>query len=254
MPYFTSINTQIHYKSTGSGTPIIFVPPPALGAEAFQYQFSQLADHFQVITFDPAGNGKSGKENIQEQSIREWSDDILALADHLSLEKILLCGYSLGGSPVQEFAAAHPDRAAGIILLASFPEVRTKLLAAKIKTGEAVTAMNFKRFLAAGLAVAHSSNKKVRKNLQRNIEQSSFSVVKNIYRNGRHYSIMNKISSIECPVAFIYGAWDPVARPYADLYRQKLPQLQLIKISNASHQLTTRAAPQVNAIIRSLYQ
>lgn len=254
MPYFKSNNISLYYESEGSGKPIIFIPPPALGAASFHQQKEQLTSSFRVITFDPPGNGNSYHGKIEKQSIEDWTEDILALANHLSLNQVILCGYSLGGLPAQEFASTYPSRTAGLILICSFPEVQTKFLSAKIKAGEFIAGKKWMRLLAKGLSISHSSRHDTQRLLEKEILRSSPLLVKSLYDAGRFHSVTRKLEYLKCPVAFIYGAWDPISRPYADLYKQKIRHVDLIKIPNAAHQLVTRASPQVNAIIRSLYQ
>jgi pimeloyl-ACP methyl ester carboxylesterase len=48
--------------------------------------------------------------------IVELSDSMYALLDRLSIERTVVCGNSLGALLALEFAAAHPDRTAGLIL------------------------------------------------------------------------------------------------------------------------------------------
>jgi pimeloyl-ACP methyl ester carboxylesterase len=253
MPFFQSGEDLLYYEEKGDGPPLFFVPPPALGTEPFRQQKETLSRKFRVVSFDPAGTGRSPSNARKEHSVQEWSADILALADHLALDKILLCGYSLGGSASQEFAAAFPERIKGLILLCTFPEVNTAFLSAKIQLGEWAAGHDFRSLLARVLSVSHTSRQDNRSGLKERILRSNTSLVRSMYYHGRHYKATERLTEITCPVTYIYGEWDPIARPYVNMYRRFLSHAEIVKISGAFHQLPTRNTEEVNAIIAGKY-
>lgn len=59
MPYADINGTRLYYQVKGQGVPILFLHPPLMTGLTFAYQQHQLADQFQVITFDIRGHGKS---------------------------------------------------------------------------------------------------------------------------------------------------------------------------------------------------
>lgn len=253
MPFFESRRGPLYYEETGNGPPLFFIPPPALGTESFLQQKEDLSAKFHVISFDPAGTGRSPDHGRREYTIEEWTEDILSLADHLQIEKILLCGYSLGGSPSQEFAVSYPERIKSLILICTFPEVTTMFLSAKIRMGEWTAGRDFRALLAEGLAFSHTKRKDNREGIRNRIHLSRPELVRSMYFHGRHYRVTDRLEKITCPVTFMYGAFDPVARPYADLYRAHLPHAEIVKISGAFHQLPTQNTREVNAIITGMF-
>jgi aminoacrylate hydrolase len=48
--------------------------------------------------------------------VQQWSDDLLALVDHLDIDRFHLVGHSTGGVISQMFAASHPDRTQSLVL------------------------------------------------------------------------------------------------------------------------------------------
>ncbi|WP_018923314.1 alpha/beta fold hydrolase [Salsuginibacillus kocurii] len=253
MPYFYSNGIHLYYESVGSGPALVFIPPPALGAASFLQQQEGLKDHFQVITFDPIGNGNSSAGNKKTHSVKEWAEDVRALADHLELDNIIPCGYSMGGAAAQEFAVSYPHRTAGLVLICTFPEVSTWMLHAKIKIGEWTFEKDLRSLLAEGLAISHTNRKDNKHWLKKWVKRSYPTLVKNMYYQGRQYQVTDKLSTITCPVTYIYGRFDPVARPYIDLYKKHLPNFQFVKIPGTTHQIPTRAANEVNGIISGIY-
>jgi pimeloyl-ACP methyl ester carboxylesterase len=84
--------------------------------------------HFRVLRLDVAGFGLSGPDPQRDYSDAADVRRLLALLDQLGLQSVTLVGHSMGGRIAWNFAAAHPQRVARLVLLApdgfSFPEAR----------------------------------------------------------------------------------------------------------------------------------
>ncbi|HEY1973946.1 MAG TPA: alpha/beta fold hydrolase [Pseudonocardia sp.] len=52
-------------------------------------------------------------------TIADCADDVLAVLDELGLDRVVVCGYSLGGPVGMHLALAHPERVAGLVLAAT---------------------------------------------------------------------------------------------------------------------------------------
>jgi pimeloyl-ACP methyl ester carboxylesterase len=250
MPYFTSHSLKLYYEDTGTGPPLLLFPPPALGSSPFIPQQEALPDTIRLLTFHPRGNGYS--ETDGRETIASWADDAAALLDHLGIQQASLCGYSMGGAPVQDFAIRYPERTKSILLLCTFPEVNTKLLEKKITLGELLTQKRWTGFLGRALGTTHSARTDIEKTVWGTAEQSDPGAIRRLYTSGRFYSALPELASVHSPVYYIYGRWDPIALPYVNQYKALIPHVRLIRISEGFHQLPTRASSQVNSIIRSI--
>ncbi|WP_179124103.1 alpha/beta fold hydrolase [Marinococcus halophilus] len=249
MPYFTSDDTSIYYESRGEGPVLIFVSPPGLGCSAFEQQHP-LADDFQVVTFDPRGNGRSERGNISENIIEQWTEDIYALASHLQAGQVTLCGYSYGGLPSQLFAYRYPEKTAALIMISSFPRVRTWMLAGKFRLGIWSTYENLIGTIGKALAFSHTSDQEQQKRIDWNIENSSPDVLERMYQNGRFQDNRSLLPAITCPVMTIFGTNDVFVKKNQHDFRTYLPGMHNVHIQGKAHQLPTRAAEEMNAIIR----
>ncbi len=77
-------------------------------------QVAEFQDRYRMITYDARGYGHSETTATVEFSNRA---DLLALLDHLQLERPILMGCSRGGQIVSEFALEFPDRISALILV-----------------------------------------------------------------------------------------------------------------------------------------
>lgn len=70
-----------------------------------------------VVALDQRGHGESEKLYEPDAYARgKLASDVLALMDHLGLERADLCGYSMGSRTVLAAALAAPDRVSNLIL------------------------------------------------------------------------------------------------------------------------------------------
>jgi proline iminopeptidase len=116
---------KIYYEVIGSGKsiPLVLVN----GGPGLDHMYlhtstawDMLARNRRIIFYDQRGNGRSSplKEG-QSCTLADQIDDLEALRAHLDLEKMILLGSSWGGYLSMAYAARHPERVAGLILVDS---------------------------------------------------------------------------------------------------------------------------------------
>ncbi len=76
-----------------------------------------LKAKYRVIRFDQVGHGLTGPDPKDDYSRDNYATDILAVADKLGLKTFVLGGNSMGGKHALAFAAKHPERLTGLVLV-----------------------------------------------------------------------------------------------------------------------------------------
>jgi pimeloyl-ACP methyl ester carboxylesterase len=115
MPSFTYNDTTIAYLDEGAGDPVVLVHGFASNKEVnwvFPGWIVPLKEAgFRVIALDNRGHGASSKfYETERYHIPEMTKDVIALLDHLKIEKADLVGYSMGAR-ISAYAASHyPSR------------------------------------------------------------------------------------------------------------------------------------------------
>ena len=83
----------------------------------FDRQVAALAPQYRVITWDERGHG--GTRAAGSFTYWDSAADVLALLDHLSVERAVLAGMSQGGFLSLRAALTAPDRVRALVLIDS---------------------------------------------------------------------------------------------------------------------------------------
>jgi pimeloyl-ACP methyl ester carboxylesterase len=100
---------KIYYALYGQGTPVILLHGGLGNADHWANQVPALADRFEVVAIDSRGQGRSTRSN-GTITYDLMAEDVIAVMDHLKLERAALVGWSDGGEIALKIAISHPAR------------------------------------------------------------------------------------------------------------------------------------------------
>lgn len=249
MPLVHVNGTSIHYHVHGSGIPIIFIHPPLLTRANFTYQSVQLADEFKVITFDIRGHGHSGNSQ-QPITYPLIVEDMKQLLDYLEIKKAYVCGYSTGGSIALEAMLTYPDRFLGGILISAMSEASDLWNRSRLAMAVSAATLKAKNTIALSISWGNADSTTTFTNLYKDAKLGSIAHWRQYYRYSLLYNCTAKLNRIHAPVLLIYGGKDTSFHRYAKLLHQGLPNNELRFIKNMKHQIPTKAAAQLNGLVR----
>lgn len=113
---------RIAYDSLGSSERAPLLCAPSLGdtrAEFRKLAPLLVARGYRVLTQDLRGHGESDA-SFASYDANALADDTIAVMDHARIDRAVLVGCSVSGGSAIVTAARHPDRVAGLVLLAPF--------------------------------------------------------------------------------------------------------------------------------------
>jgi pimeloyl-ACP methyl ester carboxylesterase len=121
MPNFNHGDVEIAYLDEGEGEPIVLVHGFASSKNVnwvYPTWVSELRKGGRrVVALDNRGHGESSKlYDVSDYSIPIMAGDILALMDHLEIDRADIMGYSLGGRMAAWLARNAPERLRSAIL------------------------------------------------------------------------------------------------------------------------------------------
>ena len=125
MAIFKNGLVKIHYRESGSGFPLLVIPGGGLEATVAgltNHAFNPLvefSDTYRVIALD-LRNANKGKSEGPLEIERTWdgfTDDQLALVDHLGIDRFIVMGFCIGGPQIWNLLKRAGNRVVSSVLV-----------------------------------------------------------------------------------------------------------------------------------------
>lgn len=107
---------QLYYEIHGDrGTPVLLLHGGMLTIDLnWAELIPTLTQRHRVIGVEAQGHGRSN-DTDREISPAASAGDVVALLDHLQLDRAHVVGHSMGAATALELAVSHPDRVASVV-------------------------------------------------------------------------------------------------------------------------------------------
>lgn len=118
MAYATARDgVRLHYEEAGSGTPLVFIHEFAGDWRSWEPQMRHFSRYYRVITYSARGFKPSDvPEDPTAYSQAHARDDVIAVLDHLGIDRAHVVGLSMGGFATLHVGIAHPQRARSLVI------------------------------------------------------------------------------------------------------------------------------------------
>jgi len=109
-------DTQIHAVDTPGGSPALLFLSGGFGTvRNWDRVLERLGGRYRTVCFDARARGKSGRS--ADYSLQGAVDDVNAVSAAAGLERPIVVGWSQGATIAVRYAAQHPDRVGGLVLV-----------------------------------------------------------------------------------------------------------------------------------------
>jgi pyruvate dehydrogenase E2 component (dihydrolipoamide acetyltransferase) len=247
----------IRYLKRGEGS-LAAILIHGFGGDLNNWLFNHesLATNRAVYALDLPGHGGSSKQ-VVSGSLQEFSEILSGFMSIVEVPRAHLVGHSMGGAVAMEYALAHPDRSASLILIASAG------LGAEID-GEYVDG-----FITA------SRRKEIKPHLEKlfgdpsvlgrrliedilqykrldGVEPALREIAAQFCPGGKQAVVLrDRLRELSMPILVIWGAKDRIL-PVS--HAQDLPEhIQTQILPDAGHMVQMEAAAKVNRLIHSFW-
>jgi len=227
-----TVEETIYYEVTGDGEPLV-LSHGAGGNHAIWFeQVAFFSRRYKVITWDQRSFGNS-TDHAGRHNAEAFAADLLALLDHLQIDKAHLAGQSMGGWTTVRFALDHPDRVRSVILADT--------------TGGIVTdevRLDYER-LRSGEARAEGEKARAEGRLDEDPKRSLlYGQISSL--NGERPTDIGamlfgvdyapRAAELTMPVLMVVGSEDPLFRPQSiRSIANLLPNVRVVEIPGAGH-------------------
>jgi pimeloyl-ACP methyl ester carboxylesterase len=122
MAFFERGDVSIYYEEHGSGFPLLLIAPGGMRSEVTIWErmpwnpITQLSPDYRVIAMDQRNAGRSKAPIQATDSWHVYTEDQLALMDHLGIDRFHVAGMCIGGPYAYGLIEAAPQRVASAVL------------------------------------------------------------------------------------------------------------------------------------------
>ena len=115
MAFFDSGSVRLFYTDDGRGEPpMVFVHGFACDSHDWSWQLPHFREQHRSIAVDLRGHGRSSSPD-SGYTVVEFAEDLAGLLDHLSADRIIAVGHSMGASVVSALAIEHPELVTALV-------------------------------------------------------------------------------------------------------------------------------------------
>ena len=257
---------KMHYGVYGSGEPLLMIHGGLGGGEGsasiVSHHSQQLSSEFQLIVFDRRASGKS-ESALDGYSITNYSRDVSALLDHLSVDKTHILGSSAGGPIAIQFALDYPQRTATLSLVNTMSYVdkeQRNIRQRELELLENTEASSQRTQAANALDVRRPGMREAEPEYFQKLLDLHLKQYDGIVKTMRSYidignSIENRLSELDIPTIIIHGSADsriPIRCGHA--LTNQIKNSSFITIDGAEHGLLANESDKVRRTLEPFWR
>ena len=214
MPIAELEGANIHFERRGVGE-VTYVFCHGLGSNGIKFEKEDMdwyAKHFDVISWDNRGLGRSGSS--EKYSLPLYATDLKNLLQYLNISKSIIFGVSWGGVLAQKFATMFPEMCSAIILDSTSSEVNQKASENWYTRGE-IARLGMENALAGRkLTEAFDGHRTASTNVQPDVSSehlNSYVAQCRATAGLREHPLTHELASIGLPALIVGAGKDSVA-------------------------------------------
>ncbi len=254
MPHFRSGDAQIYYELDGPVDAPVLLLSNSLGTTLDMWA-PQIAQTFRVLRYDTRGHGRSSVPP-GPYSIAQLGGDLVNLLEHLGLDRVNLCGLSMGGITAMWLAVHHPERIERLVLSNTAAYIGpasnwSDRASAVIEKGmEPIVAAVVARWLTPDFARSHPSQVAILQAMLRATDPAGYAANCLAVRDS---DLRRDIARISAPTLIISGTGDLPTPPSDGLaLAEAIAQSQYLELP-AAHLSNQEQPEQFNAAVVAFF-
>ncbi|HNY64257.1 MAG TPA: alpha/beta hydrolase [Deltaproteobacteria bacterium] len=264
MAFFTRGNARIYFEDKGEGEPVIAVHGLIENVLYWKFVEGKLSRSCRFIPMEMRGHGRTVVEGEPDGfDVDTVGEDIVALADHLGLERFHLLTHSTGGFAGVRYAMRDSSRFASLILTNTgsatsvIPAEEGSIRRFHDKFAQTFIRFDWPQMVASlrvipgpffrGIVESDKKNELLRFALEmvsQNDRPTIARFIRSFYRDPDPK--VEGLRRITCPTLVVYGEKDDLFVESSRLMAREIPGAKLIRYKGVGH-MTALEVPELLA-------
>lgn len=258
-------NYELYYEVKGNleaAETIVFLNGVMASLSSWNYQIKALERQYRIICHDFKGQLLSDKP-AGPYTFAQHAADVIALLDHLQIERVHLVGTSYGGEVAMKLAILYPARIKSITVIDSVSELDDLLKASiqlwKSLAGSAKTPDRKKAFFygmlpsiyGAGFIKEQRAMLDARAEATANMDDSYFEGQIQLYDTFLNdVTMTEELHQITCPALIVVGE-DDYLKPvkFSKLIHEQIRGSEFVIVPNCGHVLIFEKFRELNTLL-----
>ena len=258
MPFAEVDGVRLHYLDAGQGDPaLVLLHGFPLHSGMWAPQVEHLSSDRRVIAPDFLGfGGSDAPDSMYRYTMLGFADLLAGLLDHLRLDRVALCGLSMGGYVAFAFLRQYPERVSALVLADTRAEADTSQVferrtdqqdqVARIGTTALI------EVLLAGLLsdTTRATRLDLVEQVRRLMANPAAGYIGGLEAMKHRADSTDELAGITVPTLVIVGEDDALSPPeVARDMQQHIPGSELAVLPHAGHLSNLEAAEEFNAAV-----
>ncbi len=233
MPYLTVEGLKVCYVERhpvpAQSAPVVFIHGAGGSHRHWLHQVRDIP-HSPTYALDLPGHGRS--EGRGRDSIQAYGEWLVSFLDTAGLDRAVLAGHSMGGGIALNLALRHPERVAGLALVATGARLR---VAPAILEGFRHHPERTARLVAEWAFGPEAPAELVRRGLREMVDVPASVFLADFVACDR-FDVMPRLGEIAAPAVVVCGTKDVMTPPkYSTYLRDHIPGAELCLVEGAGH-------------------
>ena len=256
MGYCKVDNIKLYYEDWGpkDSVPLIFIHGWISSSEFWRNQVEYYKAKRRIIILDLRGHGQSDKPQ-KEYSIQTFSDDLYSFMKHLSIEKCILVGHSMGGMISLRFTLDHQKKVEKLVLIETIAKsafsLRRRLLFLISQFAFSISYESFMKYYLSRMYRKNYPKIILEKTLEKVLNNPKY-VVTSCYSAIKKFNVSHELTSIVTPTYIIHGTESFLPLNQAKYIMNRVPNASLMIIEGAGHATPREVPKKVNELLEQV--
>ena len=115
---------RVHHRIDGAGPGLLLVNSLGTALDLWEPQVAPFAARFRLVRYDQRGHGGTPAP-LGPYTIDDLASDAIELLDRVGLDRVGVCGLSIGGAVATWIAANAPERVERLVIASAGPRFAT---------------------------------------------------------------------------------------------------------------------------------
>jgi len=248
---------SLHYETHGwerDADVVVLSNGVLMSTAGWVNQASVLSARYRVLLHDCRGMWKS-EHPPGPYTLDLHADDLMALLDHLGVERAHLAGISYGAEISLTCAIRHPDRVASLFLssVVACPDpllraqIQAWIRAAELEDPELLWSLVYAASFSPGWAAAHPEELAAGR---RRYAALDFRSAGELFRAFLRFDVTEDLGRVTAPALFVAGDEDALKpQRHAQLMVQRIVRAEFLVVPGAGHALCLERPAEFNTAL-----